>query len=186
MTVKEVIIQTLRLVGREDVADAVASGEQLDEEMTRLKRAFITYLNAVLDELARGYFPLDYVEDMSAEDGRYAFSAFSKPPLKIRRVTCGQRRIEWRLCPDCLVADSPNITVTYEYAPSALGEDDEFFYPVFAVGERLVSCGMAAEYYLVMGDASASQAWEDKYRSEIELLLSHSTVRGRIPPRRWI
>lgn len=186
MTVKEVIIETLRLVGREDVADAVSAGGQLDEEMTRLKRAFITYLNAVLDELARGYFPLDYVEDMSAEDGRYAFTAFSKPPLKIRKVICGDKKVRWRLSPDALVADSPEITVTYEYAPSALSEDDEFSYPVFAVGERLVSYGMAAEYYLVMGDASASELWENRYRSEIELLLSHSNVRGRIPPRRWI
>ncbi len=186
MTVKEVIIQTLRLVGREDAADAVAAGGELDEEMTRLKRAFITYLNAVLDELARGYFPLDYVEDMTADDGRYVFSAFSKPPLRIRSVTCGGKKVKWRLCPDALEADSPEITVTYEYAPSALAETDEFAYPVFAVGERLVSYGMAAEYYLVMGDASSSQLWEGRYRSEIELLLSHSAVRGRIPPRRWI
>jgi len=38
----------------------------------------------------------------------------------------------------------------------------------------------------VLGDATGSAAWENKYRNEIENLLSRSAVRGRIPPRRWI
>lgn len=51
---------------------------------------------------------------------------------------------------------------------------------------RLVEYGMAAEYFLVAGDSEAYSAWESKYRAEIEMLLSRSSVKERIPPRRWI
>lgn len=212
MKVIEVICQTMRLVGRGDAADAIesaaaaANGEGvaecngvygnetqsaietsvLPDEVRRLKRAFLTYLNAVLDELARGYFPLDTEEEMSSANGVYAFADFLKAPIKINRVTDGQNPVEWHICPNYLHTKSKKVTVYYEYAPPVLGEEDEFFYPVFAVGARLAEYGMAAEYFLISGDGTGYSAWENKYRNEIENLLSRSSVRERIPPRRWI
>ena len=186
MKVKDVICEALRLVGRADAAEAISADEQLSDEVLRLNRACLTYLNAVLDELARGYFPLDYEEDMSGDDGKFAFSAFSRKPLEIKRVTAGGKPVKWRICPDYLVAEACAVTVFYTYAPQTLTGEDEFFYPNFAVGERLVEYGIAAEYFLVLGDATSSSAWENKYRNEIENLLSRSNIRGRIPPRRWI
>ena len=187
----------MRLVGREDAADAIASvvpaygddGVQTDslpDEAVRLKRAFLTYLNAVLDELARGYFPLDTEEEMTSENGVYAFSQFLKGPIRINRVTEDEKPIGWHISPNYLHTKAKKVTVYYEYSPPTLTEEDEFFYPVFAVSARLVEYGMAAEYFLVAGDGSAYSAWENKYRNEIENLLAKSSVRGRIPPRRWI
>lgn len=185
MTVLEIIIDTMRLIGRTAAADSIESGSTT-VEAKRLKFTLQTYLNAVLDELARGYFPLDTEEEMSSENGEYSFKDFLKTPVKINRVTDGENAIGWHIYPDYLRADSKNITVYYEYLPPVLGQDDEFFYPVFAVSPRLVKYGIIAEYYLVAGDGDAYNAWESKYRGEIEMLLSRSSVRGRIPPRRWI
>lgn len=185
MKVLEVILNTMRLVGRSDAADLIEAGEPTDEAL-KLKRVLLTYLNAVLDELARGYFPLDTEEQMSSSDGTYPFANFLKGPIKINRVTDGKDKIEWHIYPNYLRAAANTITVYYEYMPPVLGEDDDFFYPVFAVGERMVEYGMAAEYFLVLGDGAGYNAWENKYRNEIENLLSRSSVRDRIPPRRWI
>lgn len=185
MQVLDILCETMRLTGRTAAADSIEAGSPTDEAV-RLKRALLTYLNAVLDELARGYFPLDTEEEMSSEDGVYSFGDFLKAPFKINRVTDGENPVEWHIYPDYLRANAQNITVYYEYLPPVLSENDEFFYPVFAVGARLVEYGMAAEYSLVSGDSEAYNAWESKYRSEIEMLLSRSSVRGRIPPRRWI
>ena len=185
MQVIEIICDVMRLTGRTAAADSIDAGSPTDEAV-RLKRALLTYLNAVLDELARGYFPLDTEEEMSSENGVYSFAAFLKAPFKINRVTDGNKPIEWHIYPDYLCADAKNITVCYEYLPPVLQEDDEFFYPVFAVGARLVEYGMAAEYFLVAGDSEAYNAWESKYRAEIEMLLSRSSVSKRIQPRMWI
>lgn len=186
MTVKEVVAQAMRLVGRDETAERMMNAADLTDEETRLKKTFITYLNAVLDELARGYFPLTCVEDMSAEDGRFAFQLFTRPPVRIDKVKSGGRQVGWHICADYLVADAKDVTVYYEYAPPRLVEIDTFGYPAWEVSERLVSYGMAAEYCMVVGDMSAAQRWESKYRSEIELLLARASVHGSIPPRRWI
>lgn len=185
MKVSEIICQTMRLVGRETSAENLEANTPTEEDL-RLKRAFLTYLNAVLDELARGYFPLDTEERMQSEDGTYPFADFLKAPSKINRVTDGENPVEWHIYPNYLQASAKEITVYYEYLPQELEEDDEFFYPVFAVGPRLVEYGMASEHFLVNGDGAGYTAWEDKYRGEIEALLARSSLRGRIPPRRWI
>ena len=185
MKVYQIICDTLRLVGRTMVADNIEEDDYTDEA-ERLQRALLTYLNAVLDELARGYFPLDTEEEMSSEDGVYSFASFLKAPVKINRVTDGKNPVEWHIYPDYLRTDCKKITVYYEYLPPLLRVNDDFFYPVFAVSPRLVEYGMAAEYFLVAGDSEAYNAWESKYRSEIEMLLSRSSVKERIPPRRWI
>ena len=185
MKVSEIICRTMRLVGRETSAENIEAKTPTEEDL-RLKRALLTYLNAVLDELARGYFPLDTEEKMQSENGVYAFSGFLKAPSRINRVLQGEKPIEWHISPDYLYADANEITVCYEYLPQELKDTDEFFYPVFAVGARLVEYGMAAEYFLVNGDGAGYTAWEEKYRGEIESLLSRSSVKGRIPPRRWI
>lgn len=185
MTVKEVICEALRLVGREDAADAISGSSSLTSDYTRLNRAFLTYLNSVFDELARGYFPLDARAEITS-DGVIAQSAFPYRPVRIKKVYQDGKEVDWQLGSEGLITKSGVVTVVYEYAPDALTEDDEFDYPVFAVGERLVEYGMVAEHYLVLGDAVSSKVWEEKYRDEIEALLSRSTVRERIPPRRWI
>ena len=186
MYVLDVVCQTMRLVGRETSADNIEEGNPTAEDL-RLKRALITYLNAVLDELARGYFPLDTEEKMQSENGVYPFSGFLKAPSKINRVLSGKNPIGWHICPNYLYVDAKDITVFYEYLPPVLDEGDEYFYPVFAVSDRLVEYGMASEYFLVTGDGAGHTAWEEKYRNEIESLLSRSAgIKGRIPPRRWV
>lgn len=186
MQVKEVVCSALRLVGMEDLADAITSSSAITVGQTRIKRAFVTYFNSVFDELARGYFPLDAREDVTCENGVIALSAFSNRPVKIKKILQGGKKVEWSLSDEGLVAPQGQLTVYYQYAPPTLTEDDEFDYPLYNVGERLVEFGMVAEHYLVSGDATLSRLWEEKYRDEIEALLSKSTVRDRIPPRRWI
>ncbi len=186
MTVKEVICAALRLVGRDDVADALEAGESLSAEHTRTKNAFLAYFNSVIDELARAYFPPETREEAVFTDGRKSISSFMRRAVRIKRVTKNNMPVKWRIYGGYVYADEEEAEVVYEYAPAALGENDAFYYPEFAVGERLVEYGMAAEHYLVLGCAEESRAWEEKYRQEIEALMCRSTVRDRIPPRRWV
>lgn len=186
MTVKEIICVALRLVGRDDAADSVGGGAELSAEVTRLKNTFLTYFNSVLDELARGYFPLPCEEETYLINGRKPISSFFRRVVRINKVLVGNKPIDWHISAGYLLADAENITVRYEYALEPFVETEEFFYPDFAISERLVSYGMAAEHFLVCGCAEESRAWEQKYRDEIEALIARSAVKPLIPPRRWI
>ncbi len=186
MKVKEVICETLRLVGREEAAEEIEDTGGQQEENVRLRRALLTYLNAVRDELARGYFRIIAEQRMQSEDGMYPFVRFTFRPLEIKGVYVDDKPVDWHISPDYLFADGRDVLVKYAYAPAPLGLEDEFSYPDPLVSERLVEYGMIAEYYLVLGDASGSDAWENKYRNEIDRLLSLCTEKRRVPPRRWI
>lgn len=186
MTVKEIICQTLRLVGREDAADEICGTAVLSAEIVRIKQAFLTYYNSVLDELSRGYFPLSEQEEVTFTDGKKNLSSFAHRVVRIKKVLVNNKAIEWHISSGYLCADAKNATVFYEYAPQPSTEDDEFFYPEFAVSERLVSYGMAAEHFLVCGCAEESHMWEQRYRDEIEALIARCVVKPHVPPRRWI
>jgi len=186
MTVLEVICGAFRLVGKDDLADTAEAGGTLTDIQLREKRAFLAYYNAVLDELARGYFPLDAQDTLTSKGGRFSLSDLSNGVIRIRRVEKGGKPIPFRVVKDYVLAEAESADIFYEYAPPAAAEEDSFSYPVYAVGERLVQYGMVAEYYLVLGSSSESEKWEEKYRNEIEALLARCSLKGRIPPRRWI
>lgn len=186
MNVLNVISGALRLVGRDDVAEAIEAGEELTDEKLRVKRAFLTYLNAVTDELARGYFPLVKEENLESDDGVFLLSKLSESPLRILRVYDRGKPVGWSILPNYLRCMAKKITVKYEYAPARFSETDEYVYPSYEVSERLVQYGMAAEHCLVAGDTLSCTAWENKYRDEIENLLARSPAAAHIPPRRWI
>jgi hypothetical protein len=185
MTVKEIIKDAMRLVGREDAAEKAYTTYE-DEETKRMEHTMLFCCNAVLDELARGYFPVKTTEKMTSDTGRFAFENFAKKPVKILKVKRGERKIGWHILPEYLQTDAGEVTVEYEYVPEKYEADDEFNYPDGEVGERLVCLGMAAEYQLICGEVESAGCWEERYRAEIDKLLSCHTVKERIPPRRWL
>ena len=186
MQVNQFLIDVMRMVGRADAAEICLSEEDIPDEIARMRTALLLCLNAVLDELARGYFPVKAREDMSSADGEYAFSSFAHTPYRINRVLSGGKKVKWRAQPLKLLCNAGNITVEYEYVPDALTLESQLSYPHPAVGDALISYGVAAEYMLIEGDISCAEMWESKYRTEIDRQLSLLPVRGRIPPRRWI
>ncbi len=184
MTVNELINETLRLVGRADAAD---DGDgATDKENMRIRQALLLCFNAVIDELARGYFPLITTENLVSEDGKYMFGDFSLTPYRILSVKSGGKKVRWLLRPQYIECDCGEIEVEYEYVPARKVATDKFEYPDPSVSVTLVEYGMASEYSLICGDAEGCAAWESRYRAELDRLLSVQPVRGRIPPRRWL
>lgn len=185
MKVKEVISAALALAGRDDAARDVLTVNP-SEDSARLTREFLAYYNAVIDELARGYFPLAARADLSSEDGCYALSSLPKTAVRINGVTDGKKVVDWRICAGYLCCTAKNITVFYEYVPAAAVTEDDFSYPLPEVGERLVEYGMVSEHFLVEGASDESAAWENKYRGEIDRILARGVVKRKLPARRWV
>jgi hypothetical protein len=185
MIVKDLIVDAMRLVGRVDAAEIMSTDDK-DEEVTRLEYTMLYCFNAVMDELARGYFPVKTTQAMTSQIGQFAFADFEHKPIKVVRVLCDGRKTDWRLFPEFIKTRETSVTIEYEYVPDKAAEDDEFYYPDASVGERLVTFGMAAEYLLICGEVESANCWEARYRTEIDRLLSLRTVKERIMPRRWL
>lgn len=185
MLVKQLLCDVLRMTGRADAAELCESG-RTDEATERALHAVLLCVNAVADELARGYFPLRAEEDMSSAAGEYAFSSFAHMPCRIISVNGDRSGSTWAVRPLRLVCGCTKARVEYEYVPERFESGDEFSYPDPAVGAYLVCLGAAAEYLLIEGDVACAEMWERKYREEIDRQLSLSPAGGKIPPRRWL
>ena len=80
MQVNQFLIDVMRMVGRPDAAEECEGDGQLSGETERMQRALLLCLNAVTDELARGYFPLKDVQPLSSQSGEYSYSSFEHTP----------------------------------------------------------------------------------------------------------
>lgn len=186
MTVKEIIRDALYLLGRVDVAEKYESDYVTDNEGQRVIKTLLYCFNAVQDELARAYFPLKKTEIAQSLNGEIKVSALSEKPIRVLNVLGANGTVDWRIFPDHISVKSGQVTVEYEYCPDKKSENEVVVFGDGAVGAVMVSYGMVAEYCLINGEIENANAWEEKYRREIDNALSSQKVKGRIPPRRWV
>ncbi len=186
MKVKDVIVTTLKILGRNALAEKLSEEDELDDGERDTVNTLVHCFNAVEDEVARNYIPLSASQTMRSPDGRYAFSQFEHTPVKITGVTFDGAAASYKLFPEYLKADEKQITVEYDYAPPIKDIDGVSEFNC-SVGVYLFACGAAAEYCLINGEIQAAEVWESKYRQEIEGVQRKSgTSGGYIPPRRWV
>lgn len=185
MKVKDIITCALRLIGREDVAAAVADGAA-EGERGEVAQTMLYCFNAVEDELARCYFPLAIREEKTVKSGRIAFADLSQSPVKILSVTRDGKPLDFSLGPQYIAVNAQSCTVEYRYSPAKKGMEDDSSYDGTAVGENLIASGAAAEFCLINGESLAAETWESRYRAAIDRARQIHRRKYFLPPRRWV
>ncbi len=186
MKIKEIVIAALNLLGRGDAASAMEKGETLSEEAALVADSLLYCVNAVLDELARYYFPLKFKETIYLNGGKAAFADFTYGPVKILNVTAYGKKIKYTADPQYITAEASQIEVEYEYAPAKKLLDEDCDYSGAGVSARLVAAGAVSEFCIINGEVSAAEYWEGEYRREIDRARAKLRVPLRIPPGRWV
>lgn len=93
MLVSDVVKTALILVGRKDAADAVDTQSYLqDTSLSHAVNAMLHCYNAVEDELARGFFPLETEQNFNTINGTVKFASFTHAPIKIVSVVSDGKR----------------------------------------------------------------------------------------------
>lgn len=186
MRVKDIIVDALQLVGREDVAAVLKADKTPEGEGAEAVETLVYCFNAVEDELARFYFPLKTKQTLSSYTSKYPFATFSYRPVRILSVQSGGGDADYELFPGYIKTSATQITVEYEYSPPAKKLTDESSYDGYAVGERLVAYGAASEYCLINGEVQSANFFESRYRDEIDKARQKSVSGRHMPPRRWV
>ncbi len=181
MTVKEIILLAANEVGcGEKVQAYLAGGTDGEAETLALLRCF----NLVENELALDYLPLTAEEEVASDTGAIAFSALSKPAVRVVKVTD-----EWgneapfKLYPDKLKTLPGAVKIEYTYTPTEKdlnGVPDD----TRRTSIRLFAFGVAAEYCLATGAYEESAVWDKKYKEAIEATYRCLKAR-KIQSRRW-
>lgn len=188
MTILDILYSALLLIGRYDLVDAMESGGEPYGPDGETVETMMYCINAVEDELARYYFPLKCTETLrSTENKTFYFSDFAHTPVKILQVKSGGKDVKFELRTNCLIADAAEIEITYFYAPKKKRQEDKSEFGDMGDG-YITSLGAAAEYSLICGEISMSEALEIRYREAIDRARRKAAVypEAYIPPRRWV
>ena len=183
MTVKEVVLAAASEIGcRAEVEAYYNNGSTSGEwKAKRLLECF----NIVENELALDYLPLYAEERMTTNSGKFYYRNFTHDVVRIIGVTDGYGNAKkYTLYADHLITDGGMTNVFYTYTPKAkeIGDNSDFY---LYVSPRLLSYGVAAEYYLMLGLTSEAAIWDKKYKDAIEALY-RSKEGAKIAARRWV
>jgi hypothetical protein len=186
MEVKDIIIYSLRLIGRVDIADLLENGGELTDENQEVVTTLVYCFNAVEDEVARSYIPLKIVESVQVVSGSAYYSLFKRTPVKIKRVSVNGKEVDYKLFPLYMTVNESEVEVEYEYSPSKKSLNGVSDFSDGTLGAYAFACGTASEYCFINGEADAGEIWEKKYREEIDTAQQKLIPRGNIPLRRWV
>ncbi|MDE5943749.1 MAG: hypothetical protein K2H30_06055 [Clostridia bacterium] len=186
MKVKDIIVTTLKILGRNSLAEKLAAGGELDGGEKDTVNTLVHCFNAVEDEVARSYIPLCAEQTVISYSGEFYYTLLEHTPVRINSVLSDGEAVSFKLYPEFIKADATKAVVQYDYAPAVKDIDGVSEFNC-AVGVYLFACGAAAEFCLINGEIQAAEIWESKYRQEIEGVQRKSvTTGGYIPPRRWV
>ena len=139
----------------------------------------------VTDELACEYAPILYSEQLESKNGKIAYSAFTKNPLKILSVKDENgKKCCYKSFIDYLEVADGLKSVVYEYRPKIQTEDEEAIFSNYKTGEYTLIYGIAAEFCLERGRVNESEIWSNKYYQGLKGRLSERR-NLKIPARRW-
>lgn len=185
MKIKEVMVNALRRVGREDIAADIEKGSSYDTEEAEAIQTMLYCVNATEAELARYYYPLIYTQSFTEQSGCYYFSKFAFTPVKILSVKSGGVDAEYEITANFIKTQCKQVEVKYMYLPAKKDMDGESEFGLFGDG-NVTALGAAAEYCLMCGESKMAEVWETRYRAALERALKAERPPVYIPPRRWV
>ena len=182
MLIREVIELAVRLLDREDLLNAVASGEAQGEVATLLR-----CYHVVENEVALDYFPIFNTEKFAVKDGKLFFTQFTLTPVNVKKVTnTSDMGVPFSV--NSLYLSLPEscreVLVTYSYSPPKQEMDGIVPFPN-TISPRLLAFGVASEYCIIARRFEEGKMWGERYRDALRaagILRRPLSVRSR----RWV
>jgi len=160
--------------------NASLSGFEDDEKL--LIKEFMRYYNLIQDELA--YYSFNKVEcESQTFHGRIELITLNPRPLKILSIRDDSgRKARYKKYKDYILVNAKKVTV--EYLPITGFTD---FNTVLdeRISGRILSYGLAREYYLAKGLYEDAEIWENRFKDGIKIMLRREPC-ATIAKRRWL
>lgn len=180
MTVKDVIKETARLVGDEDLYAALESKTgAASDETTEKTQIMLKCYNDTLFEIATGVLPIEAEEEV--ELGVVKFDSLAAFPQKINKIRKDGYSVKFHVGVNYFETEEKGTgIVTYEKMPTEKTVDDVFEYDKTVIGKTIFCYGTAAEYCLISGRFSEASNWESRYRNALSAVLPKRGRYGNI------
>ena len=143
--------------------------------------------NNTLSQIAEQYIPYTAEEEVTPVQGRIYYGSLGNTCYKVRGVYDKSQPLPYRLMYDYIKVDADgDLTVIYDYIPTAVGAEDlDANAPVAAkLSLRTLAYGVAAEFALIRGRYEESVEFEKKFVDGI--LAAARNNKLKLPERRFV
>ena len=184
MKVKEVVLETAKLLELSEVEEYVTEGlGNGKEEAGKLVSCF----NRLEKDLALNYVPLIMEDSFMINNGCVVYKDFPQNPLRIISVADEKgKRLPFQIFPTeiCVETDEKTVIIKYAYIPEEKSLLDDSDYETY-VSIALMAYGVAAEYCATRGLYEEAAFWDKKYKESVA--KSYTFKRGgRMQSRKWV
>ncbi len=164
MTVKEILIKSATLIGREDVVSYLANDAEASEATVNTVNIMVRLLNLVVNELASSFVPMIATERISAVDRKISYATLSNNPREILNAYGA-------FGSDCLlkvthafaVVGEDAVDLEYSYFPPQLTLTDDVGYFERDIPSRVIAYGLCAEYAVSQGCYKDAVCWHERF-----------------------
>ncbi len=186
MTVKEILINSSTLIGREDVVKYLnGDDDNATEQTLNAVDVMVRLLNLVINELACSFIPMIRLERKTAVNGVINYSDLQFSPLEILKVydQSGNDRL---LSVEHSFArvNGQDVNIEYAYFPPKVSLEDNVGYSEKDLPSRVLSYGLCAEYAISQGCFKDAVMWHDRYADAIAEICAPKNA--KIKRRNWL
>ncbi len=181
---KDIIKLTATFLGLDDVVNYLdASEPEKDESNEKIINELIVYLNYVVREVTKEYYPLSRQDKVTSnEQCQIPYSSLEKSAVSIKDVKNSLGlSVKFELYPEYISVQSAQkeYFVSYNYTPASVSNiDDELVLPL-GLDYFVISYGIASEYALSKLLYDEAELWQTKFRNSLE------RVKSRVGERRF-
>ncbi len=151
---KEILKLTATFLGLEEVSNYLSSEEETEpsEEVKNQINQLIIFMNYVIREIAKDYFPLNFKETISSDqEGKIFYNKLKKTAIRIKDIK-----------------NFLDLSCHFEIVPKNINNITEEVELPFGVDYFIVCFGVASEYLSSKGLYEEAEMWESKFLSELK------------------
>lgn len=184
MTVRDILKLVCEFVGERELAQKLATRQQLQEREQQKIEIMTNCFNLVNQEIASDYLPFLHKEEVDIEDGVLNFSSLKNKVINIYEI---KNRfgfnLKFRNYPNFVEVFGKGKWVTYSFLPAdkALDDEVEMFCGLSA---RVYAYGVVSEFLLVDGVSEDAEIWEERFKESL-FVLSRKRGEHKLPARSW-
>ena len=186
MTVREVLINTGILIGRQDIVsyfgEQINVGDETYEDVTFL----LKIINLVVSELSATYLPLISKQFVTFYDGLLSYDELYGKVVKIINVydRAGKNVDFIDGAEEILLKDNNSyaeLFVEYQYLLEEYTEESEIGYQERDIPARVIAYGVAAEYCISQGKFDEAVMHHKRYMSALQEMkgIKNVKIKGR-------
>ena len=182
---KDIIVRCAETLNRNDIIKALKGVSSIDEIVDEQIQSdvikIISYYNYISNAVFQEYIDLIATETITSdENNKIQYYDFKFHPIKVLSITDS---IGANNCANVFSgyiltnAANKEFTVTYKYLPPEAHDLNEDVLLDKKINKRIISFGIASEYYASKNLFNESEFWKDKFLYEIFKLKTHKERR---------